>query len=622
MNRTRALVVFAYFIFFLKPFSVFSQKSKGGIPLSISHKIKLENPVIDIAGIQPIKTDEPAFGNTRIAKPIPVDFDNVNAGMWTALPTGERLWQLRLKSKGALGLALIFSKMKLPEGAKLYVYTPDGKQIMGAYDAENINEDGQLMVGITRGEETVIEYIEPKSVQFNGRFSISTVFHVYSQDGLAISGFGDALSCQTNINCTTGANWQDSKKGVVRILIAANEGLFWCSGSLINNTKQDGTPYLLSAYHCSDGMTPQYNLWTFYFNYESPTCNNPATEPSFQSLQGCTLKSGSKASDFQLLELTQRPPTNYNAFYNGWNRDSSSFPTSAATIHHPWGDIKKISIDNNALVANSGSNAVLAHRQFLLSTLDEGSTEPGSSGAPLFDQNKRIVGQLFGTFQTQTTDCTNFPAIFGWFAKSWDGGGTAQTRLKDWLDPLSTGAMNMNGSETPSQARGTIAGKISQWTGTAMAGVKVVIGTDSTMTDNNGNFSIPNIALNSAVTVKITKTNDAVDNGVDAGDMLLMRRYLLGSHNFTSPFSLLAGDVDDGGDIDAADILLIRRMLLGIILKLPKDPTWRFVSVQTASRPDFPSVIDPVTLSVTFTGNVSNFNFYGFRAGDVNGSAD
>jgi hypothetical protein len=115
---------------------------------------------------------------------------------------------------------------------------------------------------------------------------------------------------------------------------------------------------------------------------------------------------------------------------------------------------------------------------------------------------------------------------------------------------------------------------------------------------------------------------DFSDNGVDAADILLMRRYLLGSYNFPSSFSILAGDVDNGGDIDALDILFIRRMILGLIPKLPGEPMWRFISAQTAARPDFPSITDPLTLSVTFTGNVSNFNFLAYKIGDVNATSE
>ena len=629
MNRQAYTRLALFLMLFINNYGLLGQISKGGTPLSISAKITTSIPVIettqpDWARIR--EEDKKGLSSFRFAVPIAVDLDTKNAGVWTDLPTGGRIWQLKIRSKGALGLAATFDNFELPEGAKLFMYSPDYKQVLGAYDASTNPESRRLLVGLTKGEETIIEYVETKKPAKAVDFKITQVFHAYNQDLLSPLDFGQSLPCEINVNCSEGANWQTQKKGVVRVRIVVQGGMGWCSGSLINNTRQDGTPYILSAYHCSDGYIPDYNLWTFYFNYESPNCTNPASEPTLQSLQGCVARAGRQESDFLLLEMVQRVPTNFNAHFNGWNRDSSNLTTNNVMIHHPQGDIKKISIDNSA--PTIGTTAVewggavtttTPARSHIQITPDLGTSEGGSSGAPIFDANGRIIAQNHGG---DVAGCQVNLLLGGWLAKSWDGNGTPQTRLKDWLDPTNSSVLTLGGVNTPVPTAATIAGKVRFWTGTVLSSVKVYIGNDSTTTDINGNFSIANVPLNTEVAVRLAK-NDSYDNGLDGADILLLRRHILGINDFTSKFRLFCGDVDNNNDLDAADYLLIRRVILGISTAFPSTTAWRFVTNRTSTDANFPfGISEPSPLLVTFTGNVANFDFYGYKKGDVDGSAD
>lgn len=629
MNRQACTRLALFFVFFMKNLGLIGQISNGGTPLSILAKITTPIPVVettqpDWAKIR--EEDKKGTSSFRFAVPIAVDINTENAGVWTDLPTGGRIWQLKIRSKDALGLAATFENFQLPEGSKLFMYSPNFKQILGAYDASTNPESHRLLVGMTKGEETIIEYFEPKKSIKNTGFKITQIFHAYNQDLLSPLDFGESLPCEININCTQGTNWQTQKRGAVRVRIVVQGGMGWCSGSLINNTRQDGTPYILSAYHCSDGYIPDYNLWTFYFNYESPDCTNPTNEPTLQSLQGCVARAGRQESDFILLEMTQRVPTNFNAHFNGWNRDSSNLTSNNAMIHHPKGDIKKISIDNGAPAVSNISvewqgavTTTTPPRSHIRITPDQGTSEGGSSGAPIFDANGRIIAQNHGG---SVTDCQVNFLLGGWLAKSWDGNGTPQTRLKDWLDPTNSSVLTLGGVNTPVPIAATITGKVRFWTGTGMNAVKIYIGNDSTITDSNGNFSLANVPLNTEVAVRLAK-NDAYENGLDAADILLLRRHIIGISEFSSKFRTYCGDVDNNNDIDAADYLQIRRVILGINDKLPATTAWRFVTTRTSTDANFPyGISEPSPLLVTFTGNVANFDFYGYKKGDVDGSAD
>ncbi len=630
MNRNAYTRILFLILIIIKISEINAQISQGGTPLSIADKIPLSAPTQDIPQPDWAKINEEdkgAFGNFRFAVPIDVNFDTDNSGVWTELPSGGRLWQLKLRSKNALQLAIAFADFDLPEGSKLFFYSPDYQQVRGAFNASNNSSSHRFLAPFVRGEEVVIEYFEPeKTAKSKSLFRINKVYHAYPNSKLGVTSFGESYACEINVNCAQGSAWQTPKKGVVRILVVVDGGMGWCSGSLVNNTKQDGAPYILSAYHCDDGFTPDHALWTFYFHYESPDCNNPTAEPIAPSIQGCVVRAASSPTDFQLLEMSQRVPTNFNAHYNGWNRDSTNLTAKNTMIHHPEGDIKKISLDNDAptvstveTVWNGATRVVSPARSHIRSVFDEGGMEPGSSGAPIFDANGRIIAQLHGG---NYNNCQVFQALSGWFAKSWDGGGTPQTRLKDWLDPLNSAVLTLGGVNTPIQTGATVAGKVRFWNGTPMANVKIYLGSDSTTTNNTGDFSFSNIATNIDLTTRLSKV-DSYENGVDAADILLIRRHILSIIEFNSPYKSFSGDVNGNNDVDAADILLIRRLILGIIPSFSTTTPWRFVTVKTSTDPNFPfGTADPSPLTVRFTGSISNFDFYGFKKGDVNGSAE
>lgn len=607
---------------------IFGQISKGGYPLSISQKISIpiptqELPQPDWAKIQ--EEDKGQFRNFRFAVPIEVNFTTDNSGKWIDAPNGGRIWQLSIHSNKALGLAVAFDNFELAEGSKLFFYSPDHQQVLGAFDADNNPESRRFLAPFIKGDEVVVEYYEPKKNKKSSPFKINQVYHAYPNGQLGAGGFGQSFSCEINANCSQGTNWQTQKKGVVRILLVVKGGMGWCSGSLINNTQNNGTPYVLSAFHCDDGYIPDHSLWTFYFNYESPDCGNPSVEPTAVSIQGCTVKAGLRATDFQLLELSQKVPNSANAYFNGWSRDTNNLTTSNVMIHHPQGDIKKISIDNQApTVMNdeiSWSGAVPHNsvpRTHLTNVFDEGGMEPGSSGSPIFDANGRIIAQLHGGGYVECK--VNF-AYSGWLAKSWEGGGSASTRLKDWLDPTNSGVMTLGGTNNPTPSVATVSGKVLFWNNSPLPNVKVYFNNDSTLTNSAGEYSFSNVPLNTNITIKIDKP-DNYDNGADAADLVLIRRHILGITDFNSAYKSFCGDINGGGDVDAADILLLRRLIVGINASFPNTTPWRFFLKTTATNSAFPNTLDPSPLVQQFTNSVTNLDFYGFKKGDVNGSAD
>ncbi|HEY9114257.1 MAG TPA: T9SS type A sorting domain-containing protein, partial [Bacteroidales bacterium] len=258
------------------------------------------------------------------------------------------------------------------------------------------------------------------------------------------------------VNCPEGEDWQNEKNGVARVLVKEGSSLYWCSGSLVNNTMQDGTPYFLTANHCGvNSNTADYNQWIFYFLYESPDCQFPGSEPTTFSMTGAKkIASASgetnSGSDFKLLLLNEKVPANYKPYFNGWNRTIEP-ASSGVDIHHPEGDLKMISTYLNPAVSTSylGTNPdPNGHFWKIVWAPTDGGygvTEGGSSGSPLFNSQGQVVGALTGG----RASCSNqdAPDYFGKFSYSWDSNGSdSASQLSVWLAPGNPEVVSLNGS--------------------------------------------------------------------------------------------------------------------------------------------------------------------------------
>ncbi|MCX7877717.1 MAG: T9SS type A sorting domain-containing protein, partial [Ignavibacteria bacterium] len=249
----------------------------------------------------------------------------------------------------------------------------------------------------------------------------------------------EELACNININCPIGAPWVNQKRSVTRITFMQGSGSYLCSGSLMNNTAQDRKLYYLTAEHCSPD---NHNSMVFYFNYENATCWGSMGNLN-QTLSGATLRASLYGTDFRLVEINGPLPASYHAYFNGWDR-SGNVPLNSTAIHHPGGAVKKIAVDTHAAVNSNGFGGRLPNA-FWRVIWDHGMTEGGSSGCPLYDQNKRVVGQNLGGTQSNCENPQGVLKYFGKLSVSWDYGGSPSNQLKNWLDPLNLNPMTLDG---------------------------------------------------------------------------------------------------------------------------------------------------------------------------------
>ncbi|GHT24085.1 hypothetical protein FACS189430_08400 [Bacteroidia bacterium] len=396
-----------------------------------------------------------------VAKVLPLNITPVNSGRVDRLGNGGKLWRTRIASAGSKSVVLLFDYFNLPAGAEMYVHCENTNTVFGPYTRESNPSGEDYSIGIIPDDEVTVEYYVPNGIELQeADFNISG-FDYFFRSGergeldatpMADTGYGASAACEVNANCAAGNDWRTQQKGVCKMALQLSNGIVYCTGSLVNNTSNNGTPYILSAQHCEGSSTVNYSQSIFYFHYESSACTNSAPTATV-SFTGATKRAWGTVeggSDFLLLQLNATPAAikNANLVYNGWDRtdvqkNPAQLSYSGVSIHHPKGDIKKISTYAESLyiytwgtTGNPASGAPDAHWSVRFSS---GTTEGGSSGSPLFSgENKVITGTLTGG----NALCTNGFSAYGRFDKHWqnaaNGSGTNR-ELKHWLDPADTG---------------------------------------------------------------------------------------------------------------------------------------------------------------------------------------
>ena len=420
------------------------QLSFGGTPASFSFLKEgvPEVPFIDMAPLDNTRLLKEEQVNVNRLKPfqfakhLKVDISPNSSGLWT-VQGDMRIWRVGIRSKGAWSLNLIFDKMIIPKGASLFIYSSDHSKVLGAFTSENEQSSGYFPIYPIAGDEIVVEYNEPKSATYPGELHISSVNHDY-KNAFGTRLIGQSGLCNMDVYCPDAAPYLTQKQSVVRLEIG---GQYLCSGTLVNNTKQDAIPYLLTAGHCiTDSIDAQTTV--FCFNYESPSCGAGASSIngfSNQTMSGAFLKARSDSLDFALLRLETSPPDEFRPFYAGWDR-SSAIPSSAAAISHPNADVKKISIDKNTLTIGTYSSEFIINSFWKIGRWAIGTTEPGSSGCALLNQNKMVIGSLTGGDATCSDPVNDF---FCMFSKQWDHFKASKMQLKYWLDPIESGLLQV-----------------------------------------------------------------------------------------------------------------------------------------------------------------------------------
>jgi len=410
----------------------------------------------------------------RIGVNRPANISLNNTGIWKTLPNGDRQWQMHIKSPGAEAISFLFEVFKIYDGTTLNIQDISGKPLHNTLTSKDVESHFMQNAALCFGDEMIMTIYEPAYTKSSEIFIDRIIYNYRATGNPNAQKINESDACEININCSpVGDNWQDEKRGVARVYVVEPAGAGWCSGSVVNNTALDCKPLFLTALHCGVNSTASnMNQWKFYFRYEAPTCANPSVAGTLDDyfITGCVRMAdandggGTSGSDFLLVQMgtlanqaatiTTMKSANFNCYWNGWDANNTA-TTGGAGIHHPAGDIKKISTFNGTTVSTTwGGSVSNTHWRITWSANSNGTgvTEGGSSGSPLFNNSSgRIIGTLTGggSFCTALTA----PDSYGKVSYHWTSNGTPNNeRLKTYLDPGNTGLLVLNGSSDPCTA--------------------------------------------------------------------------------------------------------------------------------------------------------------------------
>lgn len=336
----------------------------------------------------------------------------------------DYVWSHQVTAPNAVSLNFGFSRFYLPEGAELNIYSADRSNFIRTFTHEDNNAARELWTPVIMSDDVVIEVTAPAEIASKVDIELGQVgqgFRTFGQSTLK-SG-----SCNIDVACSESRGWEDEVNSVG---VISTGGSTFCTGFMVNNTANDKTPYFMTAAHCriNSGSAPSLVV---YWNYQTSKCKGPRDGKLSDFQSGSVHLASGSSSDFTLVKLNSQPKAEWNVRYAGWDASADGHNSPVVAIHHPNVDEKSISFenDNAQLSSYGGSSSPGNGTHVWVRDWDKGTTEPGSSGSPLFNAAHRVVGQLHGGGAACGND---LPDYYGRLHTSWPS-------LKSHLDSAGTG---------------------------------------------------------------------------------------------------------------------------------------------------------------------------------------
>ena len=343
---------------------------------------------------------------------------------WQRSPDGTSRAAIGVRSPAALGLRMGLLVSQMPPGTLLRVYGPDDAEAIEIHGNEVLRTIQQnLDAGIedveartywlptVNGDAAVLEFeLAPSIDPAWLKVSLPQVSHLVTLETDPEQLLKASGSCNIDVMCSSARN--DPKiRAVAHMRYVKSGGTYICTGTLMNNTRQDNTPYFLSAHHCISSQSTASTLETFW-NYRTSSCGSNQAASDFTRVSGgAQLLWSSGSTDTSFMRLNGALPS--GAVFAGWDARAAQGSGSVYAIHHPDGDPQKYSAGvltgfmtctaPDAQGSFRCGQATSTTGTYLNARFSEGTTEGGSSGGALFSSAGQVVGQLFGGSHS----CTN-----------------------------------------------------------------------------------------------------------------------------------------------------------------------------------------------------------------------
>jgi subtilisin-like proprotein convertase family protein len=376
----------------------------------------------------------------RFAIPNKVLVTPATHGLWERLDARTMRWSLRVGSVNAISLNLGFGAWQLPSSATMNISTTDRLMAIRPFTAADNKDHGQLWTPAIQGDELLIEILVSSSEmqQVNKQIELTSInvgYRGFYEQGGARSG-----SCNYDVVCEEGNLWWDE---IPCVAVISTGGSTFCTGFMVNNTSQDRTPYFMTANHCGVSGSSAPSLVT-YWNYQNSYCRVPGSGDSGgagdgqlnQFNTGATHLSSGSFSDYTLVVMNNSPDDAWEVSYCGWDATGDESPQGIA-IHQPSTDEKRISFEYEPTTTTSYLGEAIPGdgSHVRIEDWDLGTTEPGSSGSPVFSADHKVIGQLHGGYASCTSQTSDW---YGKFSVSFAAG------LAAYLDAAGTGSLTVN----------------------------------------------------------------------------------------------------------------------------------------------------------------------------------
>jgi hypothetical protein len=437
-------LIFLVVIIILNYKNNYAQLSKGGTPHSfgltgLKNLTTVSTPTVNADSL---RLDDSLHASTqdviRFGFTFNRNYSLSNSGMWDTLSNGDRIWRFKIGSKNALSLSFIFRDFWLPDNSEFFIYNSEKDVTLGAFTSDINNSPSNVFAtDEVKGDTIILEYYEP-SYASGARINLNEIIHAYKD----VSNINSSLTCFHDVSCAAGNSWCFEKRAVFQL---KSGGQILGTGCFVNNVRRDFTPYALVARHCMYNV-PNENHTAFVnidpntvvvrLQFKTSTCNGTVPNATI-SINGAIERASDPGQDWVLLELSSKVPAWVGVFYAGWDRTANVIPPSVTCLHH--GDTKpmQISVDNNQ------PNEIGVWQM----NWDDGSiTTHGASGAPLFNNNHKMIGILT---DGSDNDCSDHGGQGSEFSIMWNSQSVWNKQLAHWLDPDNVG--NVYTVETTSQ---------------------------------------------------------------------------------------------------------------------------------------------------------------------------
>jgi Trypsin-like peptidase domain/Fibronectin type III domain len=324
-------------------------------------------------------------------------------------PDGSQVIALILKSSGASGVGVHFRDFALADNEEVYVYGTSADSIVfGPYTNKGPWGSGEFWSGTVDGDAIVIEFY--KRTDENGKgFEIFEISHIFTElDWRLQSNEPEVLFCEIDASC-----YGDSEKNAVGRIRFNDNGVYVCTGTLLNDLAQDRAPYFLTANHCVSTQAVAQTVEVYWF-YQTTSCNSGVLRSWIHSPPGANLLVTQSSNDFCLLRLYNNAPA--GALFSGWTSVAQLLGTSVFGLHHP--DVFVPPTAYSYLRRSTGTITNTNESCFALVNAygigwTSGTTEHGSSGSGLFTSNSH---QLVGVLSCGTGMCSPSYTVYSKFA--------------------------------------------------------------------------------------------------------------------------------------------------------------------------------------------------------------